>query len=107
MAMEVTAAAGMRRATLKTCFPPRLSGNVFLAGEERFVACLHRPVARMVAAVAGHTILTADNADVTIYEKNALLKLNHRNGSSHSPTFSADSSMDQTGMPRMMNHEFT
>jgi len=50
-------------------------------------------VARMVATVAGHTILTVTNADVTIYESNALLELNHRNGSSRSPIFSCNSSM--------------
>ncbi|MBW6471318.1 MAG: hypothetical protein K0A90_08890 [Methanosarcinaceae archaeon] len=33
MAMEVTAALRMRRAANKGCFPPPLSGNVFLAGE--------------------------------------------------------------------------
>jgi len=61
-------------------------------------------VARMVATVAGHTILTATNADVTIYESNALLKLNHRNGSSHSPTFSCNSSMAQPGTEEGGNH---
>jgi len=71
------------------------------------MAKLHRPVARMVATVAGHTILTADNADVTMYETKTLPEFDHRNISSHSTTFSDDSSMDQTGTTEGGNHGFT
>jgi len=44
------------------------------------MAYLHRPVARMVATVAGHTILTAANADVTLYETGPLPASDHRQG---------------------------
>lgn len=71
------------------------------------MAYLHRPVARMVATVAGHTILIAANADVTLYETGPLPASDHRQGIPQSNIFPTDSSWAQTGMSGAVNHELT
>jgi hypothetical protein len=61
----------------------------------------------MVAAVAGHTILAADNAFVTLYKMGLLPESDHRQGIPLSPTFQTIYSMDQTGMSGAVNHGLT
>ncbi len=41
--MKTAATVGMGRTKFKDCVPPCFADNVFLAGEDRFVAKLHRP----------------------------------------------------------------
>jgi hypothetical protein len=61
----------------------------------------------MVAAVAGHTILAADNVFVTLYETGLLPESDHWQGIPLSPTFSTNCSLDQTGMSGAVNHGLT